>query len=39
MVARTGQHKGKVEVVFGNSTPWLVMLFSIAGIMFLVPRN
>jgi hypothetical protein len=38
-VARPGQHKGKVEVVSVNFTPWLVMLFFKAGIAFSVPGN
>src|SRR5215203_2285473 len=39
MVARPGQHKGKVEVVLVNLTPWLVMSFFRAGILFSVPGN
>ena len=37
MVARPGQHRGEVEVAVVNFTPWLVMLFFKAGIMFAVP--
>src|SRR5918998_1995163 len=39
MVARAGQHKGKVEIMLVNSTPLLVMLFFRAGIKFSVPGN
>src|SRR5215208_3740199 len=39
MVARAGQHKGKVEVMLVNSTPLLMMLFFRAGIKFSVPGN
>src|SRR5215203_330573 len=39
MVARPGQHRGEVEVMLVNSTPWLVMLLLRAGMAFWVPGN
>src|SRR5215208_6421845 len=37
MVALPGQHKGKVEIMFANLSPLLVMLFLRLGIAFSVP--
>src|SRR5215204_5748011 len=37
MVALPGQHKGKVEIMFSNLSPLLVMLFLRLGIAFSVP--
>src|SRR5215212_3641200 len=39
MVARAGQHRGKVEVMVVNFTPWLVTLAFRLGIAFSEPGN
>src|SRR5215204_1905720 len=39
MVARAGQHKGKVDIVLVNFTPSLVMLLFRNGILASVPGN
>src|SRR5215210_3318795 len=39
MVARPGQHRGKVEVMLVNFTPWSMTLLFSAGILFSVPGH
>src|SRR5215213_2925721 len=37
--SQPGQHRGKVEVMLVNLTPWLVTLLFSAGMAFSVPGN